>query len=265
MAAASALGPASKGPPCPPVRSPEGTSEDHEGHAADQVFGLAPYPFVWDHRLRKWREERRTRHVRLGHANRRCRQWPNRLASVDDIEPEGGRENVRDDPGKSYRERDHAGERRKIEVHAQQAPERQVHPVSSALQEQHAEQADRAKNTERYEHADEHALGTIPAPPATRPNDASRRADGLRRGLQALGPLLEHHEAAELDHLVTKQGGLFELQVLGGPLHLPLEILDQAQELVLRQRAGRERSLCLLVDALDIRDVAQPQADVADG
>src|SRR6267378_2879253 len=29
-----------------------------------------------------------------------------------------------------------------------------------------------------------------------------------------------------LDDLVAKQGGLFELQVRGGPLHLALEVLD---------------------------------------
>src|SRR5205814_3763609 len=50
----------------------------------------------------------------------------------------------------------------------------------------------------------------------------------------------------------------------GSPLHLSLEILDQPEKLVLRQRPGREGTSCLLVDALDVGDVAQTKADVTD-
>jgi len=66
------------------------------------------------------------------------------------------------------------------------------------LQEQHDEQADRAEDAERREHADEHALGT-PATPSACPDDVRRRADRLGRCLEALRPPLEHHETPELD------------------------------------------------------------------
>src|SRR5882762_6877210 len=102
-------------------------------------------------------------------------------------------------------------------------------------------------------------LGTPTAPSAC-PDHVRRRANRLGRCLEALRPPLEHHETAELDDLVAKQRGLLELEILRCPLHLPFKILDQTEELVLRQRPSGERSFGFLIDSLDVGDVAQTKA-----
>src|SRR5919202_2641604 len=72
--------------------------------------------------------------------------------------------------------------------------------------------------------------------------------------------LLHRQRAAELDDLVAQQRGPLELQRAGSLLHLHLEVLDQAVQLVLRQvrRAGHRG--CLLVRC---RNGAHALGDVA--
>lgn len=41
-------------------------------------------------------------------------------------------------------------------------------------------------------------------------------------------------DLAQVDDLIAEQGGLFELEVLGGGLHLGLEVLYEAEQVVFR-------------------------------
>src|SRR5207247_4715723 len=56
-----------------------------------------------------------------------------------------------------------------------------------------------------------------------------------------------------------------ELEILGGLLHLRLDVFDETRELVLRHLAGGDRTLRLFCHTLDLGNVPQPQADIADG
>src|SRR2546423_237870 len=98
------------------------------------------------------------------------------------------------------------------------------------------------------------------APPA--PNDALRRP-GLT-GQHALRPVLEHLDAAELHDLVAERGRALEFELLRGFLHLALEVLDESRELVRRHLAGGDRATALLVLALDLGDLLEAHAHLAD-
>src|SRR6266850_1612209 len=105
--------------------------------------------------------------------------------------------------------------------------------------------------------------------PSPAPHHALRRAwrpralvAGSDKGLRAV---LQDHQAAQLDDLVSQQGGLFELEIFRRLLHLQLQVLDQAHELVLRELARGDRPPALLVDLFGVGELAQTHADVANG
>src|SRR3972149_7889940 len=79
-------------------------------------------------------------------------------------------------------------------------------------------------------------------PPALAPAPRPRvggRATHLRDESQPL--FVADEFTAQLDDPVAQEGGLLELQVLGGVLHLLLHLLDQAGDLVLGDGAGGVR------------------------
>src|ERR1044072_4235092 len=76
--------------------------------------------------------------------------------------------------------------------------------------------------------------------PVPRADDTRRGAHGLGAGLEALGSGLQHEQATQLDDLVAQRGGLLELELLRGGLHLSLEILDEPHELILGHLARRD-------------------------
>ena len=65
----------------------------------------------------------------------------------------------------------------------------------------------------------------------------------------------ERHRAAQLDHLVAQRGRLLELEIFRGLLHLLLQLLQQLDDLILRdgQLADRRASL---VDTALLGDLA---------